>query len=183
VAAVVAFGLSRSQLALAGGLTVLAASLGALVALEWNAPAWSPAIEASPPAAGASKTAAPAPVFTLAPLSAFSAVTDRPLFSSDRRPAPQASETLGSWSALSLAGIVVTSASREVLIAHGNPAKLVHLQEGQSVDGWVVRAIEPDHVVVVNGSEEHELRFLGKHEGEPAARGNPRRATTPSPRD
>lgn len=176
MAAIVAFGLSRSQFALAGVLTALAAGFAALVALEWSAPVTPSPIEASPPAAVASNE--PAPVFTLAPLSTFSAVTDRPLFSPDRRPAPQASEALSSWSGLSLAGIIVTPASREVLIAHGNPAKLVHLQEGQSVEGWVVRAIEPDHIVVANGSEEHELRFLAKKEGERSARGNPRGATT-----
>jgi general secretion pathway protein N len=180
VAAIVAFGLSRSQFALAGALMALATGFGALVALEWSASASSPAIETSPPVTAASKTAESSAAFTLAPLSAFSAVTDRPLFSPDRRPAPQARETLGSWSALSLAGIIVTPASREVLVAHGTPAKLVHLQEGQSVDGWVVRAIEPDHIVVANGSEEHELRFLGKNEGERSARGSPRRATTPA---
>jgi general secretion pathway protein N len=182
VAAIVAFGLSRSQLALAGALTVLAAGFGALIALEWSASFSPPIGEAPAPAAGPSKAAEPAPAFSLAPLSSFSAVTDRPLFSPDRRPAPAASETLGSWSALSLAGIVVTPESREVLIAHGNPAKTVHLQEGQSVDGWVVRAIEPDRIVVANGTEQHELRFLGKHEDERSAHGNPRRATTP-PRD
>jgi general secretion pathway protein N len=181
VAAIVAFGLSRSQLALAGVLTMLAAGFGALVALEGSAPS-SPPVSEAPAAAGASKAAEPAPAFSLAPLTTFSAVTDRPLFSPDRRPAPEASETLGSWSALSLAGIVVTPESREVLIAHGNPAKTVHLQEGQSVDGWVVRAIEPDRIVVANGTEQHELRFLGKHEDERSAHGNPRRATTP-PRD
>jgi general secretion pathway protein N len=178
VAAIVAFGLSRSQLGLAGGLTALAAGLAALVALEWGAP--SPANAASPPpVASAPKAAEAAPAFTLAPLSSFSAVTDRPLFSPDRRPAPEASETIGSWSALSLAGIVVTPASREVLITHGTPAKLVHLQEGQSVDGWVVRTIQSDRVVVANGGEQHELRFLGKQEGEQAERGNSRRTTRP----
>jgi type II secretory pathway component PulC len=109
-------------------------------------------------------------------------VTERPLFSPDRRPAPEASETLGSWSALTLAGIVVTPDSREALITHGTPPKIVHLQEGQSVDGWVVRSIEPDRIVVANGGEQHELRFLGKHDDDHAARGNPRRSTTP-PRD
>jgi type II secretory pathway component PulC len=179
MAATAAFGLSRAQLALAGALTALAAGFGLLVVLEWSAPAGSPAGEALTPATA--KAAEPAPVFSLAPLASFSAVTDRPLFSPDRRPAPQASETLGSWSALVLAGIVVTPGSREVLIAHGNPAKIVHLQEGQSVDGWAVRSIDPDRVVVANGGEQHELRF-GKREDERSARGDPRRATTP-PRD
>jgi type II secretory pathway component PulC len=107
-------------------------------------------------------------------------VTDRPLFSPDRRPTADAGETRGSWSALVLAGIVVTPDSREVLIAHGNPSKIVHLQEGQSVDGWIVRSIAPDRVVVANGGDKHELRFLGKPEEERSARGNPRRPMTPS---
>jgi general secretion pathway protein N len=177
MAAIAAFGLSRTQLVLAGALTVVAAGLGSLVALEWSTSPVSPAVEPSAPAKAA-KAAAPAPTFSLAPLSAFSAVTDRPLFSPDRRPAPEAREALGAWSALVLAGIVVTPTSREVLIAHGNPAKIVHLREGQSVDGWTVRSIAPDRVVVANGGEQHELRFLGKHEDERSARGNPRRVMT-----
>jgi hypothetical protein len=172
-----AIGLSRTQLALAGALAVLAVGLASLVALEWSAPP--PALAGEAPASsGAAKTAESAPALTLAPLSTFSAVTDRPLFSPDRRPAPAASETLGAWSALVLAGIVVTPASREALIAHGNPAKIVHLQEGQSVDGWTVRSIAADRVVVANGGEQHEMRFLAKQEDERSARGNPRRATT-----
>ena len=183
MAAIVALGLSRSQLALAAVLTVMGAGLGALVAMEWNALASSPVSDAPPPAANATKAGAPAPVFSLAPLSNFSAVTERPLFSPDRRPAPEAGETLGSWSALTLAGIVVTPEAREVLIAHGTPPKIVHLQEGQSVDGWIVRSIEPDRIVVANGSEQHELRFLGKRDDDRSARGNQRRPTTPPARD
>lgn len=178
MSALAGFGLSRPQLALAGALTVLAAGFGSLVALEWRAPVAAP-MDEIPPAAKSAKAADAAPAYSLAPLAAFSAVTERPLFAPDRRPAPQASETLGSWSALVLAGIVVTPDAREVLIAHGTPAKLVHLQEGQSVDGWTVRAIEPDHVVVANGGEQHELRF-GKRDDKQSARGNPRRAMTPA---
>ncbi|HWE72693.1 MAG TPA: hypothetical protein VG328_05990 [Stellaceae bacterium] len=176
MSALAAFGLSRAQLVVAAVLTVLAAGFGSAVALEWSAPAVSSAAEAPPPAKSAKATDA-APVYSLAPLSTFSAVMDRPLFSPDRRPAPGVSETLGSWSALVLAGIVVTPDSHEVLIAHGTPPKLVHLQEGQSVDGWTVRAIEPDHVVVANGGEQHELRF-GKRQDQRPARGNAQRATT-----
>lgn len=182
MAAIVAFGLSRSQLAVTGLLTALAVSLGSLVTFEWDAPAPSPAIAAASRTAEASGGAAPAPAFSLAPLARFSAVTERPLFSPDRRPAPQASDTVGSWSGLTLAGIVVTPASREVLIAHGNPPKIVHLQEGQSVDGWAVRSIDPDRVVIANGGEQHELLFLAKHEDDHSASANPRRTTT-TPRD
>jgi general secretion pathway protein N len=178
VSALTAFGLSRVQLALAGALTVLAAGFGSLLALEWSAPATSSAAAETPVPAKSAKAADPAPAYSLAPLATFSAVTDRPLFSPDRRPAPQTGETPGSWSALVLAGIVVTPDARAVLIAHGSPAKLVHLQEGQSVDGWTVREIESDHVVVANGREQHELRF-GKRQDDRPARGGPR-AMTPT---
>ena len=173
MAAIAALGLTRAQLAVAGALVAVAAVSGLLVALEWTAPIDVATSVAPPPAAtAASKASQPPPVFTLAPLTSFSAITDRPLFAPDRRPAPQeAGETLGSWSTLVVAGIVVTPGSRTVLIAHGKPPKLVHLQEGQAVEGWVVRAIDTDHVVVANGSEEHELRILDKHESESPARG------------
>src|SRR6185437_5487742 len=99
-------------------LVAVAAVSGLLVALESTAPIEVPKSLAPPPsAAAASKTSEPAQVFTLAPLTSFSAVTDRPLFAPDRRPVPQeVGETLGSWSTLVVAGIVVTPGSRTVLI-------------------------------------------------------------------
>ncbi len=176
--ALAVFGLSRAQLAIAGGLLALSGILAGVVALEARA-VDDPLALAAPAAGDAAPQAVAAPrVFKLAPLASFAAVTDRPLFSPDRRPAA-AGETLGAWSALSLAGIIVTPDSRAALIAHGNPPKLEHVQEGQAVDGWVVRSIEPDRIVVANGAEEHELRFLEKREEDRAARGAPTRRVPP----
>lgn len=69
---------------------------------------------------------------------------------------------VGPWSAFVLAGIIISPTSREVLILHGKPQTLVHLQEGQDVEGWVVTSILPDRIVLRAGAVEHELKLLDK---------------------
>ncbi len=105
----------------------------------------------------------PATGFSFPPLESFSAVTDRPLFSPTRRPSPQGSDdSLGSWSSLVLAGIIIAPQSREALIVHGKPQVMAHVQEGQTIEGWVVTSILPDHIVLSGGGSDHELRLLDK---------------------
>lgn len=101
--------------------------------------------------------------FSMASLQSFAAITDRPLFSQSRHPPVQgSSDSLGPWSAFTLAGIIISPTSREVLILHGKPPALVHLQEGQDVEGWVVTSILPDRIVLRGGDVEHELKLLEK---------------------
>ncbi len=115
--------------------------------------------------------------FTMPPLQSFAAITARPLFSRSRRPAPVSSESLGPWSSLVLAGIIITPDAREALIRHGNPNVTSHVKIGQQVQGWTVVAILPDGVVLRSGATEHKLKLPQKAEGGavPGAYSSPRR--------
>jgi hypothetical protein len=101
--------------------------------------------------------------FSLPPLQSFAAITDRPLFSQSRQPSPQGSDdSLGPWSSFVLAGIIISPTSREALILHGKPPTIVHVQEGQDIDGWLITSILPDRVVLRGGTTEHELKLIDK---------------------
>jgi general secretion pathway protein N len=145
-------------------LAALALGLGALAARELGdarAPAQNqplPAPAAQPAAASA------APTFSLPPLQRFAVVTERPLFSPDRRPPQHADDTAGAWSSFVLAGIIITAQSREALVLHGKPQAIAHLQEGQALEGWTITSIYPDRVVFRDGLNEHELKLVPKAE-------------------
>lgn len=156
-------------------LALICLALAVAVDLEWEAPLAAANVSAGRADASAHMAGDNPPLrFSLPPIQRFSAVTARPLFVEDRRPVPEsAGPSLGPWSSLTLAGIVIAPGSREALIRHGRPAVVVHLREGQSVDGWTVRSILSDRVVLTNGSEQHDLRLFAK--SAPPARSTPRR--------
>lgn len=141
-------------------LGMLCLGLGALAARELAA---APVTAAPPSAAAAATPAASTPAsFTLPPLQRFAVVTQRPLFSPDRKPQLRADDTAGAWSSFVLAGIIITSQSREALVLHGKPQTVAHLQEGQTLEGWTITSIYPDHVVFRDGVNEHELKLTPK---------------------
>ena len=109
-----------------------------------------------------SKLEAPAPSFSLPALAGFASVSQRPLFSPDRRPAANSADNSGAWSSFALAGIIITPQSREALVSHGKPPTIAHVVEGQTIEGWTVNAIYPDHVVFSDRLTEHELRLIDK---------------------
>jgi hypothetical protein len=143
-------------------LALICLGLAAILDLEWQAPLAADGLPATPDAKAARiADESPPPRFSLPPIENFAAVTARPLFIQDRRPvAESASGSVGPWSSLTLAGIVIAPGSREALIRHGTPATVVHLREGQTVDGWTLRSILSDRVVLSNGAERHELRLF-----------------------
>lgn len=137
-----------------------------------------------PPPSGASVSLKPEPVatkagsFSLAGLGSFSIVTARPLFSPTRRPSAPAVDGSGAWSTFALAGIIITPQSREALVVHGKPPAIAHLAEGQTIEGWTLRAIYPDHVVFSDQLREHELKLIDK--GVPSARPGPQPPPRPN---
>jgi hypothetical protein len=145
-------------------LLLVCLGLGGVIAAEVTAPIVDAPEGSQPPNEQRSKNAAARPTsYSLPPLQSFVSVTDRPLFSQSRRPSPQGTDdSLGPWSNFVLAGIIISPDSREALILHGKPQAMVHVQEGQDVDGWLVTSILPDRVVFRGGSTEHELRLTDK---------------------
>ena len=152
-------------------LLLVCLGLAGVIAVEVSTPSLAvPEVGSQPAIPIRSKSAAidgPAP-YALPPLQSFASITDRPLFSQTRRPSPQGTDdSLGPWSSLVLAGIIISPTSREALILHGKPQTVVHVEEGQNVDGWLITSILPDRVVLRGGGTEHELTLLDK--AEPAA--------------
>jgi hypothetical protein len=105
-----------------------------------------------------------APPFVLPPLQSFSAITDRPLFTQSRRPPAVQTTTasLGTASSFVLAGVIISHGSREVLILHGKPPTIVHLQQGQAIEGWTVTTIDETSVILEGSETQFELKLIGK---------------------
>jgi general secretion pathway protein N len=98
--------------------------------------------------------------FALPPLETFAEVTERPLFSSSRRPiAAETSAAVVQPLSASLAGIVISPSSSSIIVMHGDPPTLMRLKEGDDIDGWSIRSIEPSRVVLRRGAEEQQLKL------------------------
>jgi general secretion pathway protein N len=142
-------------------LVALSLGLGALAASELRTAPFT-AQDQGPSAAGKTPATSTPAAFALPPVQRFAIVTERPLFSPDRKPLQHADNTAGAWSSFALAGIIITSASREALVLHGKPQSIAHIQEGQALEGWTVTSIYPDRVVFRDGLSEHELKLIPK---------------------
>jgi len=145
-------------------LTAILGSLCAIFALvligelRASVPSLSREIPVPPPAETPADAAATAP-FSLPPLQSFAVVTERPLFSPDRRPAPASSSDSDAWSSFVLAGIIISQDLREAMVLHNQPPTVVHVKEGEAIDGWTLATVFPDHAVFRNGTAEHELKL------------------------
>jgi hypothetical protein len=149
----------RSLLALlllCGGLAgAMAVELISASEADWSAP--EAATAPSLPSANIPKTSSQ---FTLPPLESFAEIAERPLFSSSRRPpAIDAAQTVDQPFSATLAGIVISTSSRNIIVAHGDPPVLTRLKEGDNLDGWSVSSIEPNRVLFQRGSEERQLKL------------------------
>jgi hypothetical protein len=153
-------GLSLRQKASALALCALNLGLGAIVAAELSAPA---GLAASPPAPLAATTSAalPSDDFSLPPLDAYKAVIERPLFARGRRPfqAQAVGEELGDVKSFVLAGVTISGAERIALVRHGTPPTISHLAQGQEIDGWTVREIADDRVVLSTRATDYTIRL------------------------
>jgi len=169
---------SAASLALALGFVACLVIIG----VELTGPAAHPE-ESAKASARVRPAATPDPGaagYALPAVQSFSAVTERPLFAQSRRPSARADDSLGPWSSLVLSGIIISGDSREALITHGKPPVIVHLQEGQDIDGWTVTSIQPDRVVLRGASAEHELKLTDKPApATPPGPINPRRPFEP----
>ena len=143
-------------------LGALCLGLGALAATELGDAPVTARDQAPLPSAGKPLPTTAAGPFTLPPLQRFAVVTERPIFSPDRKPPQHSDDTAGTWSSFVLAGIIITPQSREALVRHGKRQTIAHIQEGQALEGWTFTSIYPDRVVFRNGLNEHELRLTPK---------------------
>jgi hypothetical protein len=130
----------------------LAALLSALAAWPWlpqstvlRAPTASPEV------------AAPSHALDLPPLADFAAVVDRPLFTPSRRPSASDKRALGAGlgGRYRLLGLVTAGERRRALLADGS--RVVEMKEGDTVEGWRIKRIEQDRLVLSSGAGEAVL--------------------------
>jgi hypothetical protein len=116
-----------------------------------------PDVEALTPAARKAAERTQNPSFSMAPLNAYAEVVARPLFTPTRRPAAQQTAA-GRPSDFSLVGIVITRRERHALLEHGRPPHVDRVTPGQNVDGWTVKSIGPNSVLLAQGDRETEIK-------------------------
>ena len=146
-------------------VTAICLSLAWLVHAELDAPLIALAeLPATPGTAPSGTSLTPTDGFALRPLQAYAEVIARPVFSSTRRPPPPQAiaQIAASSDDLVLAGIVATASDRTALVQHGQPPKIVRLREGETVDGWTVRSIRADRVIVETPTNTRELKLREK---------------------
>jgi type II secretory pathway component PulC len=164
---------TRREVAMVLALIATCGSLAELVHAEIEAPLVAqPEARAMPGMAPA--TVAPAAVdsVVLRPLQAYAEVAARPVFSSKRRPPPppEAVQPIATSDGLVLAGIVATASERLALVLHGQPLKIMRLKEGETVDGWTVRSILADRIIIETAASRRELWLREKSRPGVAAR-------------
>jgi hypothetical protein len=104
-------------------------------------------------------------LFTLPPLADFSAIVDRPLFSPDRRPPPEASQvgepavadqsSGGAEPQIVLAGTATDQSERAVAILHDvSQSVQFRVWVGDEIGGWTVKAIRPRALVLGTATQE-----------------------------
>jgi general secretion pathway protein N len=135
-------------------------ALGALVVLGAAAAVWPwiappvPAVRASAPPTA--KQAPPA-VAPLPPLASYAATIERPLFAPSRRPAPGAAAAPSSETRFRLLGVVATGAKRRAFLADGT--RRIEAAEGEVVDGWTIKQIGQDRVLLTSPAGETTLKL------------------------
>lgn len=106
-----------------------------------------------------------ADVFRLPPLSEFSAIIDRPLFTRGRRPAPPSPDEAGAATSADgsspflLSGVMIAGGRRVALLQTRASPKTIRVEEGETVQGWKVVAIKPHVVTISSGTNKDELKL------------------------
>jgi general secretion pathway protein N len=116
----------------------------------------SPARTAAGAGTEAASSAPSLPV--LPPLAKFSAISERPLFSPSRKPAPGAKAAPagpGIEQRYRLLGLINTGSSRRALLAEGK--RRFAIAEGEALEGWQVARIEHDRIVLSGSAGEAVL--------------------------
>jgi len=153
-------------------MLAIAVGLAAALYLQWRD--WSPAVvqapvqpapDAAPAAAGGARAAAdllaPPP-----PKEDYASVVERPLFLPDRRPPPDepedeaevGPEEESDLAAYDLTAVLITPTSVSALVRQqGQQRSLPALQIGDTFEGWTVKTIEPDRLVLERQGESNEL--------------------------
>jgi hypothetical protein len=101
--------------------------------------------------------------FTMAAIGDFDSVLERPLFSPSRRPAPVeegAAPAGGEEFDYVLKGVLIDIEARIALLSHKGGAGTVRLAEGTKIDGWLLKEVEGDFIVVERNGEERIVELI-----------------------
>jgi len=99
---------------------------------------------------------------SLQPLSAFQGVTDRPLFTPDRKPYEPPVESppvrrapppvpVAPTLRFTLSAVITTPSAQIALLKNEGSSQVQKLAVGESYDGWTLVEVRPDSVVLRNG--------------------------------
>jgi len=116
--------------------------------------------------------------FTLPPLSTFSSIVDRPLFTRGRRPAPpseaaNAAAGPNGQSPFLLSGVMIAGSRRVALLQTRTSPKTLRVEEGETVEGWKVVTIRPQTVTLKSGANTDELELPDRIGGPPPLASQP----------
>ncbi len=101
--------------------------------------------------------------FAMAAIEDFESVLERPLFSPSRRPAPAedvAASALDQEFDYTLKGVLIDIDARIALLYHKGGAGMVRQAEGTKIDGWLLKEVEGDFIVVERNGEEEIVELL-----------------------
>lgn len=147
-------------------LLLLCAVVTALCLVNW----WVMALEPAPPLAAASSADTPEPpVFGQRPidprpLSDFEEIVRRPLFTASRKPfvvSTEATQTLAGLRSpdIRLAGVAIDAGKKQALLRTPQQPQGRWVEQGDSIDGWLLQSVRDDAVIVASGQQTHELRL------------------------
>jgi hypothetical protein len=116
-------------------------------------------------------------IFTMPPRGTYDEVIARPPFSETRRPAPPGATAVANDQplAVTVIGTIVAPGGVRALVEHGEPAQVTRVVEGQQIDGWTVKAILQEKIVLARSGTTIELKVKGSAQATAPA------ASMPSP--
>jgi len=166
----------------------LCAGLGGIVALELSSSLpFAPQVTAALPAAPLPDIAPEPAAFEPPPITAFGEISQRPLFSTSRRPFVPEPESEGPTApdeqvSIELVGTLLTEEGRAALLQPaGQAARWLHT--GQKIAGWQVETIERDRITLRLDDEAKTLQLRADltPPPQPAERAERRRNQRPEP--
>ncbi len=101
--------------------------------------------------------------FAMAAIEDFESVLERPLFSPSRRPAPieeGAATAVDQDFDYTLKGVLIDNEARIALLYHKGGAGTVRQAEGTKIDGWLLKEVEGDFIVVERNGEERIVELI-----------------------
>jgi hypothetical protein len=134
-------------------LGAMAVVFAAFAAWPWLSP---PVPTVRPLAAPPASSPAPR-LMTLPPLAHYAAIVERPLFSPSRRPPSVAAASPSADGRYRLLGVVATGPRRKAFLADGS--RHLDLAEGEAIDGWTVKKIGTDNVVLTSPTGDIVLKL------------------------